>query len=415
MATSGEYNYAVTGTNIMTEALELIGVLALGATIDSNDSTSVLRSLNTMIKGWQAKHACLWTQKEVCIFLQEDTYSYDLGPSGDHWCKTAPATQYLKTEVATAAAAAATSVTIDSVTGLTDTFDRNGIITAVTPGGAGAITLDGALVTSSVAYLSGERKLLIYSDGADTGVTFACVGTDGNGVAVTETVTGPGAGLTVYSTSLFKTVTSVTISGAGTGNIEVGQVGDHIGFEIADGTVQWTFFKAALSTTAQFVTALTSAVAVDNHVYIYTTRPPRPTEIIEARLNSAADTDRDINIKSRAEYMALSDKDSTGSANMVYYDAQRTAGVLKVWPACSDVQETLRLTVRIPIEDMDAVGNNPDFPQEWFDALSWNLAIRIAPKFGKKLDREFRMTAREFLTDAIEFDREYASTFIEVA
>jgi len=114
--------------------------------------------------------------------------------------------------------------------------DDNGICTAQTPAASGTLTIDGAL-TDSGAYVPSQsstaatrntawaRQIAVKSSGNDSGVTFTITGTDVNGKALSETITGPNAG-TVYTAAtlvgLFRSVTKVEISGAGTGNIEVG-------------------------------------------------------------------------------------------------------------------------------------------------------------------------------------------------
>jgi len=118
--------------------------------------------------------------------------------------------------------------------------DTNGIATAQTPTAAGNLTLDGALcatingnsvyapsVSGTAATADGAwaRKIGITSDGDDSGVTFTVYGTDVNGKALSEAITGPNAGA-VYTTdgtaTNFKTVTRIAISAAGTGNITAG-------------------------------------------------------------------------------------------------------------------------------------------------------------------------------------------------
>ena len=118
--------------------------------------------------------------------------------------------------------------------------DDNGICTAQTPAAAAALTINGALTetingnavyapsqssTAATRNTAWARQIAIKSSGNDSGVTFTVTGTDVNGKALTETLTGPNAG-SVYTAAtlvgLFRTVTKVEISGAGTGNIEVG-------------------------------------------------------------------------------------------------------------------------------------------------------------------------------------------------
>jgi hypothetical protein len=105
---------------------------------------------------------------------------------------------------------------------LSSGYDADGIATAQTTSGATALTLDGALGTD-FRDRRGTYILIEDSDGNNnTGITFAVVGEDINGNRITETITGPGASLIVLGSTKFYHVTSVTPSGAVTGNVTVG-------------------------------------------------------------------------------------------------------------------------------------------------------------------------------------------------
>ncbi len=410
MTTSGTHNFNVTGLDIITEALSLLGVIAIGAPIEASESADALRTLNMMLKSgaWQGRNG-IWLNEELFLFFGNEQIKYSIGPTGDH-CSIGAA----KTELAAAASSGANSVTIDATTGFSDTFDRDGISKASTPAAVGALTLDGALAVGGIATLSGQRKILIYSDGDDSGVTFAVVGQNSSGVAVTEIITGPNT-TTVYSSNEYKTVTSVTISTAGTGNIEVGQVGDHVGIEQDDNTLHWTFIAAALSTTLSLVTALTDDAAIDNHVYSYTIKAPRPIEIIESRLHKAFDTDVPLIVGGRGDYELLSDKTSPGPVNQVFYDKQLINGEMNVWPAPVDMQEYLKFSAKIPIEDMTELTNDFAVAQEFYLAMAWHLAILLGPKHEKSIDPMMRDKADELLQEAMVTDTDDTPVFIQVS
>jgi len=212
MATSGSYNFDVTALDILTEALELIGVLGIGESIDASESESDLRTLNLMLKSWQSKVG-IWLNKEVSLFFEVGKFKYSIGPTGDHCAANA-----VKTEVATAASSGAASLVIDSTTGMNDTFDRDGIFEAATPSGT-AITMGGDLVTNGITTLSGQRKILFFAVADETGRTFSVEGRDSSGNAVTENITGPGLGLTVYSANEYRTITSITVDAGTAGKI----------------------------------------------------------------------------------------------------------------------------------------------------------------------------------------------------
>lgn len=101
-------------------------------------------------------------------------------------------------------------------------YDDDGVCAAQTRGTAGALTLNGALVSSSVATFAIPRHVLITAVSDEHLVNFVLVGTDRYDRALTETIAGPTAGATVTTVSNFKTITSVTVSAALTGNVKVG-------------------------------------------------------------------------------------------------------------------------------------------------------------------------------------------------
>lgn len=128
--------------------------------------------------------------------------------------------------------------------GAAGTFIANSICASQTPGGAGALTIDGTLATtrpvagaggtdsapSALVRFSSPVRVYITCAGDNSGRTFTVtgtiqsVGTFGPGTVVSETVTGANAN-TVATSALFSTVTAVSISGASTGAVTVGHSG----------------------------------------------------------------------------------------------------------------------------------------------------------------------------------------------
>lgn len=104
-------------------------------------------------------------------------------------------------------------------------------------------TLDGAL-TSGGTFTSADglaHRLDIIDAGTDdqSGATYTIIGTDADGRAQTEAVTGPAADATVESTKYFLTVTSITIaSPAATSTADIGTVD-----EIATNTIPLDWYR----------------------------------------------------------------------------------------------------------------------------------------------------------------------------
>lgn len=114
---------------------------------------------------------------------------------------------YQNTIVMTLAAASATNIALSQ-----------------SPGSAGNLTLNGALVSGGVATLDIPRRVLITSAGNDSGITFTVIGTGFNGLAQTEVVSG-GNAAAVYTNHDFKTVTRISISAASASTVTVGTNG----------------------------------------------------------------------------------------------------------------------------------------------------------------------------------------------
>lgn len=105
--------------------------------------------------------------------------------------------------------------------------DDDGISASQTPaaGGVQSLTIAGALASGGIATLDIPRRVAITSAGADSGKTFIVTGTADGERVISESLAGPGTGLTVYTNKDFKTVTGVTISANAAGAIKVGTNG----------------------------------------------------------------------------------------------------------------------------------------------------------------------------------------------
>jgi len=105
--------------------------------------------------------------------------------------------------------------------------DADGLAVAQAVAGAGALTLAGALTSGGSFTGDYARRLGILSSGVDTGITFLVTGTDADGKAQTETVTGASSS-TAETVEFFKTVSSVVASGAAAANVSVGTVDEFV-------------------------------------------------------------------------------------------------------------------------------------------------------------------------------------------
>lgn len=139
----------------------------------------------------------------------------------------------------------------------------------------------------------------------------------------------------------------------------------------------------------------------------------RPLRISSARL-SISSVETPLMEMSRQEYFDLPVKTTAGRPSGYYYDPQLSLGKIYLWPVvASGITATVKFTYQRSLEDFDASGDEPDFPQEWLECLAYNLAVRLAPKFGATISQEVAGIALESLDDLMGWDREPASVFFQ--
>ena len=308
MPTSGSINLSASRDDIITEALEILGVLGEGVSPNSDQITSAARTLNYMVKAWQADGINLFAVQQVYLFLIKNQSAYSLiGTTTDHYTAS-----FVETTTSAAASSGATTITVTSATGI-----------------------------------SASDKIGVYQDS----------------------------------------------------------------------TMHWTTVNGAPSgSTVTLTAALTADVASGAVVYVYTSKANRPMRILEAVANDSG-FDIPIHIGSREEYFNQSDKGTDSRVNTVYYDPQVTAPKLYVWPQADDERDYLKLYIQRTLEDFDASADVPDFPQEWYLPLAYNLAVLIAPKHGKSSSvlGDLAALARNEYERVKGFDTEATSIFLAPA
>lgn len=167
----------------------------------------------------------------------------------------------------------------------------------------------------------------------------------------------------------------------------------------------WQAYRFNLWTkTAMSVTATTATS--------YTLSPVRPLRILSCRWKNTGGTETPMQELTRDEYDRLPIKTTTGTPTTYYYDRQREAAKLYVWPVPSSVTtETLEITYEREIEDM-SLASAVDVPGEWWNAVVYGLAAEIADEFGRdnpKIDAR----ARIYLDLALSDDREEPVYFVD--
>lgn len=133
MASSGSVDFSVTRDQIISDALENMGRLAIGGTPTAAQTTQMARKLNMIVKQWMGKSDFApglkqWSRKTAYLFLNTGHSVYTLGPTATETGTTNKwASSYVQTTLSANAAASASSVSLTSATGISST-DRIGIV-----------------------------------------------------------------------------------------------------------------------------------------------------------------------------------------------------------------------------------------------------------------------------------------------
>jgi hypothetical protein len=314
MATSGSVDFNQTRNEIIQDALALLGVYGVGRTISSEDMNFSSNMLNKMIKTYQGAGLHLWAKEEAYLFIADNTAEYTLSSDATS-ARMSLRSDTVITELNGAHAASATTLVVDSTTGMT--------------------------------------------------------------------------------------------------------AADIIGIVNDDDAVTWTTIVSVDSSTGLTITAgLDGACADNRNVYTFTSRVNKPLRILGMRrVTSGPGSPSSIPMMalSHEEYFDLPNKETNGNPTHFYYNPDLTTGNLYLWARPDDPEMYFEVTFERMLEDFDASTNTPDFPSEWLECLTYQLAVRLAPAFGKiNMLQVLAPIAQDLYTQASGFDQEITSVSMQI-
>ena len=145
----------------------------------------------------------------------------------------------------------------------------------------------------------------------------------------------------------------------------------------------------------------------------YSLTPARPVQIQNVNFRRSG-VDLPMIELNRQEYDRLPNKTATGTPTQFYYDRQKESGTLYIWPALATASgETLQITYVREVADvtLDAA---VDVPSEWWDAVVYNLAMRLSDDFMIPAQSMGGVVAQAIATlnDALAGDREGSIYFV---
>lgn len=140
MATSGSFDYSRTAAQVISSALENIGVVPIGGTVASADSTAALARLNYIAKQYgnpaSGVNLQTYSRKRITLLLQKGQQTYTIGPAtGDARASAAVGRTTLSADEAS-------NQTTLSITSNTDTTSYPGTTLTMAASDIVAIELD---------------------------------------------------------------------------------------------------------------------------------------------------------------------------------------------------------------------------------------------------------------------------------
>ncbi len=196
---------------------------------------------------------------------------------------------------------------------------------------------------------------------------------------------------------------------------------DKIGIVTSDKTIHWTTIATIPTSTTLTITLGLDSAADDNTlVYTFTSRINKPLRMLDCRRrtgynsNSSTIVDIPMSIVSHSMYFNNSVKTSNGEPVQAYYDPELTNGNFYLWPRPTDGNTRVHFTYERIIEDLDDTSDDFDFPSEWLEALTYQLAVRLARPFGvASALTDMLPLASTMLEDLLSWDNEVTTISME--
>lgn len=121
------------------------------------------------------------------------------------------------------------------------------------------------------------------------------------------------------------------------------------------------------------------------------TLSPRPLEVLRG-YRRASDNDTPMRMVNREEYTRYPNKTTAGAPYAFFPDDARTATTVTLYPVPGAAEVaaamTCRFDVKRQIEDVTALAEDAELPAEWLECIIYNLAVRLAPDYGKQASQD---------------------------
>lgn len=194
-------------------------------------------------------------------------------------------------------------------------------------------------------------------------------------------------------------------------------VGSPIGVLKNDGYLFWTTIDTINSSTSiTLVDNVPVAVGSTNYVYSYSEQAGKPMRILDARTLSGIDLEAEgtslvstpLTIIPYSSYWNVGITSATSTLpNQGTYVPKDVNGRFYIWPQPLRADKRIQITYERMMDDMDTARDDFDLPSEWLEPITFQLAIRVAPIFGKEAKAAaIAPMAQQMLENLLDWDTE---------
>ena len=151
----------------------------------------------------------------------------------------------------------------------------------------------------------------------------------------------------------------------------------------------------------------------------YTIATPKLLKPIQAwNRQTYSNVDIPMRLISRQEYNILGNKSTTGNPIQMYFQPNRDDTTVYLFPtpdSTSAGNNVIYIVAQRPFQDFDTATDTPDFPQEWYEAVLYGLAQRLAGLYNIDVETRKMIAAEaaQFKQTALSFGTEEASLFFQ--
>lgn len=184
---------------------------------------------------------------------------------------------------------------------------------------------------------------------------------------------------------------------AGATNIPVStvtgvQIGAYIGIVLANKSLMWTTTASfGVNNSINISSPLPSNATANGLVYSFVTPLTKPLSIKNMRSVAGIDKGSTSTLTELPmEYMAYNDfqKIPVKTVNSYHvtqgtFNPNRLTSDIEVFPRPSDCSYRMYFTYARSLEDVVNSAEELDVPTEWLEAVVWQLALRLAPQYGR--------------------------------